>query len=113
MAAAGDVSESRDHGRVFTKGGTTDVHERGPPAGNEGRISIVGAARSAPGLEFRSAQYDLGRSVRGDLYVAMEQEGDGHGGIPAAAAAGAAGVLCTAPHPEAPPDVPQFVSPTS
>jgi UDP-N-acetylmuramoyl-tripeptide--D-alanyl-D-alanine ligase len=79
--------------------------------GNEGRISIVGAARPAPGLEFRSAQYDLGRSGRGDLYVAVEQEGDGHGGIPAAAAAGAAGVLCTAPHPEAPPDLPQFVVP--
>jgi UDP-N-acetylmuramoyl-tripeptide--D-alanyl-D-alanine ligase len=80
--------------------------------GNQGHISIVGTAELMPGFLFRSAQYDSSRCGAGDLYAATQEGGiDGHRFIPDAAHAGAAGALCTTPHPQAPAGFPQFVVP--
>src|SRR5579884_1437451 len=80
--------------------------------GNQGHISIEGATSPPPDLSFRSAQHDSRQCGAGDLYIALKgARVDGHSFIPDVARAGAAGVLCSTPHPEAPLDFLQFVVP--
>jgi UDP-N-acetylmuramoyl-tripeptide--D-alanyl-D-alanine ligase len=80
--------------------------------GNQGHISIEGAASPPPDLSFRSAQHDSRQCGVGDLYMALKgARVDGHSFIPDVAHAGAVGALCTMPHPEAPPGFYQFVVP--
>jgi UDP-N-acetylmuramoyl-tripeptide--D-alanyl-D-alanine ligase len=80
--------------------------------GNQGNISIAGASSPLQSLIFNSVQHDSRQCGPGDLYMAIKGERvDGHSFIPDVIRAGAAGVLCTQPHPDAPADFPQFVVP--
>jgi UDP-N-acetylmuramoyl-tripeptide--D-alanyl-D-alanine ligase len=79
---------------------------------NQGHIFIDGAASPTPDLLFGSAQHDSRQCGVGDLYLAIKgARVDGHTFIPDVARAGAAGALCTTPHPQAPPGFLQFVVP--
>lgn len=81
---------------------------------SENQLSLLlhGAVPVQPDLLFRQARHDSRLCGPGDLFVALRgAHSDGHVFIPEVARAGAAGVLCSTPHPDAPEDFLQIVVP--
>ncbi|HET8841765.1 MAG TPA: UDP-N-acetylmuramoyl-tripeptide--D-alanyl-D-alanine ligase, partial [Ktedonobacteraceae bacterium] len=80
--------------------------------GNPHAFLLNGSAAVYADLPFRQAQHDSRLCGPTDLFVALRgARSDGHAFIPEVAHAGATGVLCNTPHPDAPESFLQIIVP--
>ena len=80
--------------------------------GNANKVSLLSDQSPNPDMVFRSAHHDSRQIGPGDLFIALKgARVDGHRFISTVAQTGAAGVLCSEPASDVPPDFLQIVVP--